>query len=162
MKKITLIIGLLATAGVVYWLASGRSGGDDSGLPPSPKIASALSGPTLEGKTISLSGYAGKIVLVDFWATWCDPCKEEIPDLVKLYDKYKGKGFVLLGVSMDDEGASAVRKFLNGGERPPDGWVVPGLPSAYLVGRDGRILKRWFGTKDPAELEGAVVAALGL
>jgi thiol-disulfide isomerase/thioredoxin len=96
---------------------------------------------------VSPSDFAGRVVLVDFWATWCDPCKEEIPDLVKLRDKLAPKGFELLGVSMDEEGAAAVKKFeakqkisypvlLNNGERPPVGWTVPGLPTP-LVRRKG-------------------------
>ena len=107
----------------------------------------ALSGRTLEGRTASLSDYKGKVVLVDFWATWCDPCKDEIPELVKLQNDLGSKGFVILGVSMDEE-TEAVAPFakatkinypviLNGGERSPTGWVVPGLPTAYLIGRDG-------------------------
>lgn len=173
MKKSALIAGLLISAGFVYWFFSGPNVSDDSGLPPSPKIAAPLSGPTLEGQRLTLADDKGKIVLVDFWATWCDPCKEEIPDLDRIYRKFKDKGFVLLGDSMDDDGALAVKKFLvkqsisypiilNNGERPPDGWVVPGLPTAYLIGKDGRVLKRWFGSKDPAELEAAVAAALGI
>jgi peroxiredoxin len=133
--------------------------------------AAALSGPALDGKILSLSGFEGKVVLVDFWATWCDPCREEIPDLVKLRDRLKDKGFEILGVSMDEDGAKAVKKFiakqpisypviLNSGERPPAGWVVPGLPTAYLIGRHGEVLKRWFGEKDMPDLEKDVTAAL--
>ncbi len=73
---------------------------------------------------------------------------------------------------MDEEGAKAVKAFmakqaisypvvLNGGERAPAGWVVPGLPTAYLIGRQGQVLKRWFGEKDMPDLEKDVAAALG-
>ena len=139
--------------------------------PDPDEKAPPLSDPTLDGKTLALSGLAGKVVLVDFWATWCDPCREEIPDLVKLRDRLKDKGFEIFGVSMDEGGAKAVQRFvakqpisyplvLNGGERPPKGWVVPGLPTAYLIGRHGEVLKRWFGEKDMADLERDVTAAL--
>ena len=143
----------------------------ETNSPDPNEKAPALSGPALDGKTLALTGFSGKVVLVDFWATWCDPCKEEIPDLVKLRDRLKGKGFEIFGVSMDEEGAKAVSKFaakqpisypvvLNGGERPPAGWVVPGLPTAYLIGRHGEVLKRWFGEKDMTDLEKDVTAAL--
>ena len=161
-------------AAAVYLLATPKS--SDAPSPagssslPEPGFAFAL--PDLAGKTVSLSDYKGKVVLVDFWATWCDPCKEEVPGLVKLHDKMKDKGFTVLGVSMDEEGMKAVTKFmkkqpisypvlLNGGERAPKGWLVPGLPTAYLVGRDGSVLKRWFGEKDLQEVETVATAALG-
>jgi cytochrome c biogenesis protein CcmG/thiol:disulfide interchange protein DsbE len=182
MKKFGIAAFLAASVVAAYLLAGQKfapaptagPAPDAESAPNSPdpnEKAAALSGPTLEGNTLILSGFAGKVVLVDFWATWCDPCKEEIPDLVKLRERLKDKGFEILGVSMDEEGAKAVKKFtakqpisypvvLNGGERPPKGWTVPGLPTAYLIGRHGEVLKRWFGEKDMPDLEKDVAAAL--
>jgi thiol-disulfide isomerase/thioredoxin len=135
-----------------------------------PETAPALTGKTLDGKTVSLSDYKNKVVLVDFWATWCGPCQAEIPELVKLQANLGAKGFVILGVSMDEE-ISEVPPFakamkinypviLNGGERAPKGWVVPGLPTAYLIGRDGKVLQRKFGSKSVEKLSADVEAAL--
>ena len=175
MKKFGLAAFLCVCVIAVYFVAGRRiepptSDAEQNSPDPNEKAA-PLSAPSLDGKTIKLSDFAGKIVLVDFWATWCDPCKEEIPDLVKLRDKLKDKGFEIFGVSMDEDGAKAVKKFtakqpidyplgLNGGERPPEGWDVPGLPTAYLIGRHGEVLKRWFGEKDMPELEQDVTAVL--
>ena len=136
----------------------------------SADLAAPLSGKSLDGKTLSLADYKGKVVLVDFWATWCDPCREEIPDMIKLQDNLTSKDFVILGVSMDEDVAD-VAPFvkaqqinypiiLNGGERPPKGWLVPGLPSAFIVGRDGVILTRYFGSKSIVKLTADVKAAL--
>ena len=179
MKKFGLAAFLTVSAVAVYLLAGQRlapssPGGEETGQnsPDPDENAAPLSAPGLDGKTIALSGFAGKVVLGDFWATWCDPCKEESPDLVKLREKLKGKGFEVFGVSMDEDGAKAVKKYtakqpisypvaLNGGEQPPEGWVVPGLPTAYLIGRAGRMLTRWCGEKDMPELEADVTKALG-
>ena len=137
---------------------------------PAEGPASALSGPKLGGGEASLAALKGKVVLVDFWATWCDPCREEIPELARLQNKLAGKGFTVLGVSMDEDlkGVAPFAKkmginypvILLGTERAPKGWVVPGLPTAYLVGRDGVPLKRYFGSKSVESLTADVEAAL--
>ncbi len=141
-----------------------------SAAPGAAEAAAALSGKTLEGKTVSLADYKGKVVLVDFWATWCAPCQAEIPELVKLQSNLGAKGFIILGIAMDEE-ISEVAPFtkakkinypviLNGGERAPKGWVVPGLPTAYLIGRDGNVLLRQFGSKSVEKLAANIEAAL--
>ena len=172
MKRILVAAAIAISVVVVYLTAAPRGSGPsapDSAGEFQPAAELAL--PGLDGKTVSLASYKGKVVLVDFWATWCDPCKEEIPMLVKLSERLKDKGFVVLGVSMDEGGAAAVKKFtakrpisytilLNNGERAPKGWTVPGMPTAYLIGRDGTVRERWFGAKDAADLEPAVNAAL--
>src|ERR1700757_1184521 len=66
----------------------------------------------LDGKDVSLAQYRGRVVLVNFWATWCEPCKVEIPELIEMQQKYGAKGFTVLGVAMDDEGRSAVAPFV--------------------------------------------------
>lgn len=174
MKKLGIAAAVAAGAVVVYLLATPRGPVKTSEGPAAVaefEPAAPLTLPGMDGKNVSLSDFKGKVVLVDFWATWCDPCKEEIPFLGKMSERLKDKGFVILGASMDEEGDKAVTRFkvkhpipytilLNNGERAPKGWVVPGLPTAYLIGRDGTVRKRWFGSKDEVELDKAVTAAL--
>ena len=118
----------------------------------------------VKGKSIVLSDYKGQVVLLDFWATWCPPCRKEIPGLISLYDTYRSRGLVVLGVSMDDS-KSDVRKFAKklGMNYPillgygrddlePAFGQLP-LPTAFVISRDGRICFRHDGMTEKAEFE---------
>jgi thiol-disulfide isomerase/thioredoxin len=98
---------------------------------------------------------AGRVVLIDFWASWCAPCKASFPHLDQMYKDYAGRGLVVLGVNVDDE-ASAMRKFLertpvsfpvvrDAGQRLVAQADVPTMPTSFLVDRQGRIRKRHVG-----------------
>jgi peroxiredoxin len=103
-----------------------------------------------EGKTVHLSEYRGKVVLLDFWATWCDPCRLEIPWFIDLQRKNKDKGFDVLGVSMDDEGWEVVKPFMRdvgvnyrvliGNDQTTEMYGgVDALPTTFLIDRQGKI-----------------------
>ena len=99
---------------------------------------------------------ADKPVLVDFWATWCGPCREEIPHLNKLYENYRGKGLVVVGISMDAEGPEVVKQFAKelrmeypvvmGDENvQQDFGGIVGLPTTFIIDRKGNIVKKYTG-----------------
>jgi thiol-disulfide isomerase/thioredoxin len=125
----------------------------------------------LGGKPLTLSSYRGKVVLLDFWATWCDPCRDEIPRFISLQDKYRDRGLQIIGVSMDDAPAP-VREFqeqfrmnypvVMGSARIGElyGGIL-GLPVAFLIGPDGRIYSKHFGATDVAVFEKEIIALLG-
>src|SRR5580704_7437519 len=103
-----------------------------------------------DGKTVHLSDYKGKVVLLDFWATWCAPCKVEIPWFMEFEQQYKDKGFAVLGVSMDEDGWTAVKPYLErikvnyrivlGNDKVGDQYGgVDSLPTTFLIDRQGRI-----------------------
>jgi cytochrome c biogenesis protein CcmG, thiol:disulfide interchange protein DsbE len=126
--------------------------------------------PQLDGQTLRLSSYRGKVVLLDFWATWCVPCREEIPHFLELEDKYRADGFEIIGVSMDD-GPEPVRSFsrefhmnypvVMGNAKIGElyGGVL-GLPIAFLLDRNGRVHAKHIGAIRPEIIEKEVVALL--
>jgi peroxiredoxin len=124
------------------------------------------------GQRVDLQSLKGKVVLVDFWASWCAPCKEEMPVLERLYKKYKGQGLVVVGVSVDRE-ESNVREFLKGmpvsfpivhdkEHAVADRYAPPRMPSSYIVDRNGviRHVHAGFKQADAAKLESEVAALL--
>lgn len=134
------------------------------------QAAPELSLPDIEGRMTKLSSFKGKVVLLDFWATWCEPCLEELPDLVRLHESRKDSGFTMLGVAMDAEGVAVVRPFVrqnkipypivvSGGDLPP-GYPIPGFPTAFLIDKNGVIVRRYLGPKAYDELERDVAEAL--
>ncbi|HKH99073.1 MAG TPA: TlpA disulfide reductase family protein [Candidatus Sulfotelmatobacter sp.] len=122
--------------------------------------------PQLDGQQLRLSSYRGKVVLLDFWATWCVPCREETPHFVELQQKYADHGLQIIGVSMDD-GPEPVRSFYQqfhmnypvamGNAKTGElyGGVL-GLPIAFLIGRDGRIAAKYTGATGAAVFEKAI------
>src|ERR1700724_4542833 len=90
----------------------------------------------LDGKDVSIAQYKGRIVLVNFWATWCEPCKVEIPWLIEFQKKYSSRGFTILGVSMDEDGKKAINPFLEK-ERFDVNGQKEAMNYPILLGNDG-------------------------
>ncbi|HLZ42857.1 MAG TPA: TlpA disulfide reductase family protein [Candidatus Sulfotelmatobacter sp.] len=126
---------------------------------------------TLDGQSMSLSGLRGKAVLLNFWATWCGPCKIETPWLVELQKQYGSQGLQVIGVAMDDSGKEDIAKFaqemgvnypvLLGKEAVGEEYGgVPALPESFFIGRDGKIVDRIIGLRGRADIEEAIRKAL--
>lgn len=130
-------------------------------------------GAVLSAVPAELQQYQGKVVIVDFWASWCVPCRRSFPWLNAMHDRYGDDGLVILAVNLDQD-RDAADRFL--GEYPPRFTVLLGrgeslardfdvsaMPSSYLIGRDGKLLRRHLGflVKEQDEYEAAIADALG-
>jgi thiol-disulfide isomerase/thioredoxin len=114
--------------------------------------------PLVEGKTRSLGSYKGKVVFLNFWATWCGPCRSEMPSIESLYKKFGDKGFEILAVNCAEDKATVSSYLKNGGFSfpvllDPDGRVslnygVQSIPTTFLIDRDGMIVLRLIGSID--------------
>jgi len=126
---------------------------------------------SLDGKSMRLSDLRGKAVLLNFWATWCGPCKIEMPWFIELQKQYGAQGLQIVGVAMDDSSKEDIAKFasdmgvnypvLLGKEAVGDAYGgVPALPETFFIGRDGKIVDKIIGLKGKAEIEDAIKKAL--
>ncbi len=135
------------------------------------QVAPAFQLVSLEGKKVSLADYKGKAVLVNFWATWCAPCKLEMPWLVDLRTKYASQGFEILGITEDDPGSKDIAPFtqkvgvnypvLQADEKIADTYHTDFLPMSYFVGRDGKVIEQIAGLPESKdEVEAAIRQAI--
>src|SRR5271167_455970 len=134
-------------------------------------VAPDFSLEALDGKTLRLSDLRGKAVLLNFWATWCGPCKIEMPWFVDLQKQYGSQGLQIVGVAMDDASKEDIGKFakdmgvnypiLIGKESVGDQYGgVPALPESFLISRDGKIIDKIIGLRGKSEIEDAIKKAL--
>jgi cytochrome c biogenesis protein CcmG/thiol:disulfide interchange protein DsbE len=134
----------------------------------------------MNGNDVALTDFKGKVVFVNFWATWCDPCRVEIPWLIAMQSKYGPKGFTVVGIAMDEDGKSAVAPFLAKERFDVDGQKVPmnypillgtddaadkfggilGYPSSFVISRDGKIIAKFQGLQSEDDLTKAIESQL--
>ena len=179
MVSTLIVLGLLAAFGV-----SSCNSNDpptrvsNPNLPIVPAVVLDTEMKAANGSPIKLSNYAGKVMLVNLWATWCGPCRMETPELVRLHKEYSDRGVEFVGLSTEDPISSAqkVQEFMkqyNVGYHI--GWATrevalslmqgrTSIPQSFIITRDGRIHKRILGfhpVKTPPELKEALEGALG-
>lgn len=148
MKKLTLICFLVLT---VLYSACGKV--EQEGNPDSPYDFSLQD---LKGKTHSLKEFKGKVVLLNFWATWCPSCKEDITDLIAIYGQFRNSGLEVVGISLDKKELGVVDSFVQemkipytillGDEMTVKNYgTFKGVPTTFLLDKEGRIVKRYSG-----------------
>lgn len=171
-RRLLWIVAVFLAGAVVYM---GSRPPKSSAPVPSANSAQQQTAPdftltSLDGKPLRLSDYRGKLVLLDFWATWCTPCRAEIPRFIEWQQKYGAQGLVVLGVSMDDsskDAADYTREMkitypvAMGTPQVADAYGgVLGLPVNLLITRDGRIVSKYVGATDLAAMERQIAEQL--
>lgn len=119
---------------------------------------------SVDGKTVKLSDYRGKVIILDFWATWCPPCRAEIPHFIALQNEYAKEGLQIIGISMDRDGTKAVAPFykrmaMNYPVLLSDGKVelkyggIRAIPTTFIIDKNGKIAKRYVGFQEKTVFE---------
>jgi thiol-disulfide isomerase/thioredoxin len=172
-NPLVLVVVALVVAVMLY---AGFHMARRSGAGSTPRITKATLAPdfsleSLDGKSMKLSDLRGKAVLLNFWATWCAPCKIEMPWFVELQNQYGADGLQIVGVAMDDASKEDIAKFakdmgvnypiLIGKEAVGDAYGgVPALPETFFIGRDGKLVDKIIGLKGKSEIEDSIKRAL--
>lgn len=170
MRKVVLILVVIAVVVGLYELArhqSARNGGPAGAI---GSVAAPFSLVDLNGKPVDLTAYKGKVVLLDFWATWCVPCQSEIPHFVEFQNNYAAQGFQVIGVSMDD-GPDPVRAFyqqykmnypvaMGSTQLAQSYGGILGLPVTFLIDRDGKIAANYRGQTETSVIQQRLEALL--
>ncbi len=144
------------------WLVSRPSGPSFARLPGAGRTAPTWTMTDLEGRTVRSDDYLGKVVILNFWATWCPPCRREIPELKSFQRAHETKGVVVIGAATDTEGVAYLKSFVErhrinypvllASSEVQQAFVVTSLPSTWVIGRDGQVLARYLGALTEAEL----------
>jgi peroxiredoxin len=171
----------LMTAGLFLFtqISCSQSDGQVSNAPPPKKIidqtnlkeAPDFTLTDLSGQPVTLSEHRGKVVLLDFWATWCPPCRKEIPHFVELYDQYRDQGLEIIGISLDQAGVETVQKFaeeyqinypvvMGHAEVAGSYGGIRGIPTTFAISREGKIVETYVGYRDREVFESIIKSLL--
>jgi peroxiredoxin len=154
---LTILLVLIASVVLIIFLRDER----DSTLETTSQIQPGVEAPDftfsdLNGVKVSLAAYRGKVVMVNIWATWCPPCRQEMPSMQRLYEKFKGENFEILAVSIDSEGREAVAPFmrkmnltfpalLDPGETIRPLYGITGVPESFIIDKKGIVVEKIIG-----------------
>lgn len=151
--KIALVVII---GGLFIWQVTGRTSASGK--------ATDFTLTNQHGEKFSLSDYRGKVVILDFWATWCPPCKAEIPGFVELYDKYQDDGLEIIGISLDRDGWNPVRPFLKeygveypvtiGNQQLTEQYGnIRSIPTTFVIDKKGEIRRKYVGFREDSVFE---------
>jgi peroxiredoxin len=166
MTKIFLAISCLSVLVLLHQINIPNLKGEEN-----QELAPDFALKNLKGHKVRLTDFGGKVVLLNFWATWCPPCRVEIPHLKELYAKYQDKGLEVIGISLDLAGEEVVKIFVErnqisysillGDERiAVDYGGILGIPTSFLIDRQGKIRQKLVGLQSKEVFEEAVKGLL--
>jgi peroxiredoxin len=153
----TILLVLIASVVLIIFLRDERDSTLETTSPIQPGVeAPDFTFSDLNGVEVSLAAYRGKVVLVNIWATWCPPCRQEMPSMQRLYEKFKGENFEILAVSIDSEGREAVAPFmrkmnltfpalLDPGETIRPLYGITGVPESFIIDKKGIVVEKIIG-----------------
>jgi thiol-disulfide isomerase/thioredoxin len=161
------LIGLLVTGLIYSELAPAFSQKVSVGGMPAPDWELA----SVDRKTVKFSDFRGKVVILDFWATWCAPCRVEIPHFIELQKQYGDRGLAVIGVSLDEQGPELVKKFVKqfgvnypivmGNQKVVEAYGgIVAVPTTFVIDRQGRIVSRHIGYDDKKAFEKEIQSLL--
>jgi peroxiredoxin len=154
---LTILFVLIASVVLIVFLREEKDSTLKTARPIQPGVeAPPFTYPDLNGKGVSLAGHRGKVVVVNIWATWCPPCRQEMPSMQRLYEKFKGENFEILAVSIDSEGSEAVAPFmrkmnltfpalLDPGETIRSLYGITGVPESFIIDKKGIVVEKIIG-----------------
>ncbi len=163
-------LGALALGGFVFSFFSGT----EQTLPAAQAMISpAWELKDLQGQTVRSSDFKGQVLVLDFWATWCPPCRAEVPNLIALEKKFGSQGLKVVSISLDEAGPEAVKKFvkklgisyrvLMSNDKVLESFGgISAIPAAFIIDRTGRIVQQHIGFVTEAELEEEIKPLLGI
>jgi len=169
---VIIVVVMVVTLMLVFGIRKSRRASPPAQATTSGmKMAPDFTLQSLDGKTVHLSDFRGKAILLNFWATWCEPCKVEMPWIVDLQKKYASQGLQVVGVAMDDASPDEITKFTEqmgvnypvviGKDEVADSYGgLPFLPTTFYIGRDGKIVDKVLGIKGRGEIEDDIKKAL--
>ena len=177
--RIFLLVGviLLLGYGLGKFELSARKPAKVECLGKGELSAPLFSLPDMNGRKVDLVSFKGQVIVLEFWATWCAPCREEIPVVNQIYKAYREKGLVVIGISLDHKPPQEVKKFLDeiqveylnvmGNEETLERYSqvanlgpIRGIPATFVIDRQGRICQRYMGLTEKRILEEAIQAVL--
>jgi cytochrome c biogenesis protein CcmG/thiol:disulfide interchange protein DsbE len=154
---LTILLVFIACVFLIVFLRKERDSTLKTAEPIQPGLEMPnFTFPDINGKEVSLSDHRGKVVLVNVWATWCPPCRQEMPSMQSLYEKFKGENFEILAVSIDSEGREAVAPFmrkmnltfpalLDPGETIRSLYGITGVPESFIIDKQGILVEKIIG-----------------
>ncbi len=167
-KMVLVLILLICVAGLVFTVLRIKR------LEKVPEVGREVVKPTfkaapdfmlsdMNGDMREIADFKGKVVIINFWATWCPPCREEIPHLIELYEEYRDKGLEIIGISLDWNAKRVAGPFIEenginytvllGDDNISDLYDVVSIPTSYILDREGGIVKKYIGYRDKEVFE---------